>query len=39
VQPDSPLLAPLAITLSAADQCAAGPLTLHPKPHGGAVFP
>jgi large repetitive protein len=39
VQPDSPLLAPLAITLSAADQCAAGPLTLHPKPHGGALFP
>jgi hypothetical protein len=39
VQPGSPLLSPLEITVSAADQCATGPLTLQPKAHGRVVFP
>ena len=39
VEPGSALLSPLEITLRAADQCAAGPLTLRPTAHGGAVFP
>jgi hypothetical protein len=39
VQPGSPLVSPLEITVSAADQCATGPLTLQPKAHGRRVFP
>ena len=39
VQSASPLLSPLEITVSAADQCAAGPLTLQPKATGRVVFP
>lgn len=40
VKPGSALVSPLQITISAADQCTAGPLTLHPKTRGhGAVFP
>ena len=39
VQSASPLLSPLEITVSAANQCAAGPLTLQPKATGRVVFP
>jgi hypothetical protein len=39
VQPGSPLPSPLEITVSAAGQCAAGPLTLQPKAEGRVVFP
>jgi len=39
VKPGGPMLSPLQITISADNQCAAGPLTLQPKAHGGAGFP
>jgi hypothetical protein len=39
VQPGSPLVSPLEITVSAANQCAAGPLTLQPKATSRVVFP
>jgi hypothetical protein len=39
VQSGSPLLSPLEITVSAVDECAAGPLTLQPKAAGRVVFP
>jgi hypothetical protein len=39
VQPGGPLLSPLEITVSAGDQCAAGPLTLQSKATGQVVFP
>jgi hypothetical protein len=39
VQPGSPLLSPLDVTLSIDDQCAAGPLSLQQKVRGRRVFP
>jgi hypothetical protein len=39
VKPGGPMLTPLQITISANNQCAAGPLTLQPKAHGRAAFP
>jgi hypothetical protein len=39
VKPGSALLSPLEITISAVNQCAAGPLTLKQKANGRAVFP
>ncbi len=40
VKPGSPFLVPpLEITLSADDQCAAGPVSLQQKAHGRMVFP
>jgi hypothetical protein len=39
VKPGSPLPSPLEITVSAAGQCEAGPLTLQPKATGGVVLP
>ena len=39
VKPGGPMLTPLQITISADNQCAAGPLTLQPKAHGAVGFP
>jgi hypothetical protein len=39
VQPGSPLLSPLEITLNMDDQCAAGPLSLQQTAQGRRVFP